>query len=87
MDSNASVPRIVHLAATISNSVTKIHEVLSTHAVPTPSFDEDAPMSFPNEAFEARDTVLDATAELYDLLLEPLTLIYKHNGVSTILVL
>lgn len=35
------------------------------------------------EASHARDTVLDAAAEIYDLLLEPLTLIYKHHGVYT----
>ncbi|KAK7917835.1 hypothetical protein PG985_011443 [Apiospora marii] len=34
----------------------------------------------PLEAFDARDVVLDAPAELYDLLLDPLTLIIKQGS-------
>lgn len=81
MDLKPSIPRIVQLAATISESVSKMHEILSAQEVPYPSFEEDAPTSLPKEASDAQDSVLDATAELYDLLLEPLNLIYKHHGV------
>ncbi|KAF4633293.1 hypothetical protein G7Y89_g4831 [Cudoniella acicularis] len=80
MATNTSIPRIVHLAAIIGDSVTKIHEVLSAQNVPTPSFDEDTPTSLPKEVSDAQDAVLDATAELFDLLLEPLTLVYKYHG-------
>ncbi|KJZ71732.1 hypothetical protein HIM_08874 [Hirsutella minnesotensis 3608] len=80
MDSNKLVPRIVELAATISASVTTIDEILTIQGIESPSFREDAPVCFPKEACDARDAVLDATAELYDLLLEPMTSIYKHGG-------
>jgi hypothetical protein len=79
-----SMPRIVQLASTISESVANIQEVLSTQDIPSPSFDEDATLLFPAAASDARDAVLDAAAELYDVLLEPLTFLYKQSGVITI---
>lgn len=82
MAPNSFVPRIVDLATTISGSVMRLHEVLCAQNAPSPSFHEDAPAYFPKEASDARDKILDATAELYDLLLEPLTLIYKHHAAS-----
>lgn len=81
MATKASVPRIVQLASTISDSVAKIQDILSTQGIPSPSFDEDAPVSFPIAASDARDAVLDAAAEIYDVLLEPLNLLYKQSGV------
>lgn len=74
---------ILELAATISNHVSKLHETLVAQDIPSPSFLEDAKPRFPKEAWDARDEVLDAAAELYDLLLEPLTLLYKNHGAST----
>ncbi|KAK4172414.1 6-hydroxytryprostatin B O-methyltransferase [Triangularia setosa] len=73
--------RIIHLAQAISESVAKINEVLSIQGLPTPSFDEDFPANIlPTEALDARDAVLDATAELHDLLLGPLHLVKMHAG-------
>ncbi|RYP50583.1 hypothetical protein DL768_003928 [Monosporascus sp. mg162] len=80
MTSSEPVPRIVHLANAISASVIKIQEVLSAKGIPSPSFDEDAPFSLPLEIARDHDVVLDATAELHDLLLEPLNLIHRHGG-------
>ncbi|KAF3058615.1 6-hydroxytryprostatin B O-methyltransferase [Daldinia childiae] len=74
------LPRIVELAATVSDSVAKIQQVLLAKGAPWPSFDENAPDSLPKEATEAQNAVIDAAAELYDLMLDPLTLVYKHSG-------
>ncbi|OTA89512.1 hypothetical protein M434DRAFT_398554 [Hypoxylon sp. CO27-5] len=79
MESNS---RIATLAATISNSVAKLEEILSAHELPSPSFDEDNPTSLPAEASHVQDVVLDATAELYELLLEPLPLIFKFSATN-----
>ncbi|KAI1078170.1 sterigmatocystin 8-O-methyltransferase [Whalleya microplaca] len=74
-------PRIIQLAQTISTSVAKIDAALAANGFPSPSFDEDAPVGYlPSEISGAQDAVLDATAELQDLLLEPLHLIKKHSG-------
>lgn len=81
MASNKPRPRIVELADIISGSVSKIHEVLSARAIEPPSFDEDASFCLPRELSQDHDAVLDATAELHDLLLEPLNLIHRHGGV------
>ncbi|KAJ4371312.1 hypothetical protein N0V83_004529 [Neocucurbitaria cava] len=75
-----SLSRIVQLARTISASVDKIEEVLVAEGIESPSFDEDAPFNIPLELSPQHDAVLDATAELHDLLLEPLNLIHKHAG-------
>lgn len=76
-------PRIIQLARVISTSVAQIDGALSANGLPSPSFDEDAAVGYlPTEISDAQDAVLDATAELHDLLLEPLHLIKKHSGVS-----
>ncbi|KAK0712212.1 sterigmatocystin 8-O-methyltransferase [Apiosordaria backusii] len=73
--------RIIQLAQTISKSVARINEILLAQGLPTPSFDEDAPANyFPGEVSNARDAVLDATAELHDLLLGPLHLVKTQAG-------
>lgn len=79
MNSNTLSPRIVQLAATIHHSVAKIQKVLDAQGAPSPSFDEDAP-PLPDIG-EAQDDVLDATAELHDLLTEPLNLIHRSARV------
>lgn len=82
MASKPALSRISQLAEIISRSVAHVDETLSTHKVPQPSFDEDASASLPSEVSDARDAILDASAELYDLLLDPLELLYKHVGVK-----
>ncbi|THV44382.1 hypothetical protein BGAL_0657g00010 [Botrytis galanthina] len=76
----ASTPRIQQLADTIAASVAKIQEVLTAKNLPTPSFDENAPLTLPLELAEAQDAVLDATAELQDLLQESMISIHGHGG-------
>lgn len=74
--------RIVELAQSIIDGVGQLQTVFSERGVPFPSFEEDAPHKFPMEAFDARDMVLDASAELYDLLLDPITLMLKQGSVG-----
>ncbi|KAK7743303.1 hypothetical protein SLS62_010675 [Diatrype stigma] len=74
--------RIVELAQSIVDGVAQIQTVFSDKGLPPPSFDEDAPQNFPSEAFNARDMVLDASAELYDLLLDPVNLMVKRGSVG-----
>jgi hypothetical protein len=76
-------PRIAQLAEDITKSVTKLLEILSTQGVPAPSFNDDGPFFLPKEASSAQDVILDATAELHELLMEPLNLVYKQGGVSS----
>ncbi|KAK8102241.1 hypothetical protein PG984_015387 [Apiospora sp. TS-2023a] len=75
-----SKPRIVELAQSIIDNVSQLETVFSAKGLPFPSFEEDAPYKMPLEAFDARDVVLDASAELYDLLLDPLTLVIKQGS-------
>jgi hypothetical protein len=84
MTSSEGVSRIVQLASAISESVSSIQRTLDAEAIPSPSFDEGATFHFPLETSKDRDILLDATAELHDLLLEPLNLIHKHGGVSKV---
>jgi hypothetical protein len=80
--SNDTTPRIVELAAQISSSVTKLQEKLSAQGAPTPSFAENGPESLPSDVSSLKDAVLDATAELHEILLDPLYLIFKFAAVS-----
>ncbi|KAI7908582.1 hypothetical protein M9X92_012113, partial [Pyricularia oryzae] len=80
MPAMESTPRIIHLAAEIHQRAAELQKVLDAKGFPTPSFDEDSPTRLPDEASEAQDAILDAAAELYDLLLEPTTLILKNSA-------
>lgn len=77
-----SASRIVHLTKVLSQTVADLERVLAEHGQPTPSFDPDSPTPFPTETDDLRDTALDAAAEIYDLLMEPMALLYKKTGVS-----
>jgi hypothetical protein len=81
MASKLSLSRIVQLARIISASVDEIEEGLVAEGIDSPSFDEDVAFKIPLELSTQHDAVLDATAELHDLLLEPLNLIHRHAGV------
>ncbi|KAI1768518.1 S-adenosyl-L-methionine-dependent methyltransferase [Hypoxylon sp. FL1150] len=76
--------KIVALAAKISSLVAELQESLSAQGVESPSFDENSPPNLPSDLHHIRDDVLDATAELHEVLLEPLMLIYKFAGVSNV---
>ncbi|KAI0173473.1 S-adenosyl-L-methionine-dependent methyltransferase [Hypoxylon sp. FL1284] len=80
MASTEPLSRIMHLANIITASVTKIDEALRVKGLPSPSFNEDTSFSRPAEVAKEHDIVLDATAELHDLLLEPLNLMHRHGG-------
>jgi len=79
-----ATPQILELAATISHSTGMLNEILTAKGHPTPSFAEDAPRSLPKEAVAAQDAILDATAELHELLLDPLGLLFRNGGVRRI---
>ncbi|RWA07701.1 hypothetical protein EKO27_g7404 [Xylaria grammica] len=80
-----SSPRIIELAAKISASVTELQELLSAQGVPSPSFDEDSPGRLPPSAFHLQDAVLDATAELHELLMEPVPLTFKFSATTNMI--
>jgi len=84
---SASTPRIVELAAKISSSVVQLQHQLEVKGTPTPSFSEDQPESLPADVADLKNAVLDATAELHELLLDPLMLLFKFAGVCFILLL
>lgn len=79
----ATTPRIVQLATIISDSVGRLNNDLSSMGISTPSFDEGAPLSLPDDVSNDRDVILDAAAELFDILLDPLALIMYHGAVSS----
>ncbi|KAI1660016.1 sterigmatocystin 8-O-methyltransferase [Daldinia decipiens] len=84
MASPNTTPRIVELAAQISTSVAELQERLSAQGVPSPSFAEDNPEFLPANVAHLQDAVLDATAELNELLMDPLTLIFKFGAISNL---
>lgn len=81
MASPNNMPRIVELAAQISTSVTELQERLAAQGAPSPSWAEDSPESLPADVSNLQDVVLDATAELHELLLDPLMVIFKFAAV------
>lgn len=81
MASSSNTPRIVELAAQISASVAELQEHLSAQGVPSPTFDEDSPPFLPADVSHIRAQLLDATAELHEVLTEPLMLIFKFGAV------
>ena len=73
--------RIVELTSQISVNSTKIDRYLSAHGLPYPSFDIDNPtrLQLSEDIETARSITLDASLELYNLLLGPKELL--HNQV------
>lgn len=59
-----------------------VQSALDAKNPPSPSFDEDAATSPPLDLADVQDRILDASAELHDLLLQPISLIHKHGGVG-----
>ncbi|KAI0179724.1 sterigmatocystin 8-O-methyltransferase [Hypoxylon sp. FL1284] len=84
MESSHDTPRIVALAAQIGTSVAELQGRLSAQGVPSPSFAEDSPNGLPDDVSHLRDAVLDATAELHELLLDPLMLVFKFASISNL---
>ncbi|KAI1443858.1 S-adenosyl-L-methionine-dependent methyltransferase [Annulohypoxylon stygium] len=75
-----TTPRIVQLVRILSDSVTEVQAALAKKGHPSPSFDEDAPASIPPELSDLQDKILDASAELHDLFLQPINLIHKYGA-------
>lgn len=82
MASSASTSRLTYLATSILQSVAKLEEMLSKQGYPSPTFDEDAPPLLPKDTVQVRDSIVDAAAEVQDLLQGPLDIIYRHGSVS-----
>ncbi|KAK8096995.1 hypothetical protein PG999_012939 [Apiospora kogelbergensis] len=85
MASSTNTPRIVELAAQISASVNEFQKRLSDQGLPSPTFDEDGPQTFPEDMYSLRAQILDATAELNEVLTEPLMLIFKFAAISNLI--
>lgn len=73
--------RIVTLASQISKNTARIDRYLTAHKLPFPSFHIQGPTSLElsDDVENARSVVLDATLELYNLLLGPKGIL--HNQV------
>ena len=66
--------RIAQLAAQIQENTAKVDQYLQIKGLPSPSFDADGPVDFKIEDEEiqkARETALDSSLELHQLLLGP----------------
>ncbi|KAI0409402.1 sterigmatocystin 8-O-methyltransferase [Xylaria palmicola] len=74
------LPRFVQLAQTIGAAAAQLQEILLAHEAPFPSFDEDGAFQMPKEAAGAQDALIDAAAELHDLLLSPMDLLALQGG-------
>ncbi|KAI1323781.1 S-adenosyl-L-methionine-dependent methyltransferase [Xylariaceae sp. FL0255] len=75
--------RIAELAATIQASVAKLDTNLEERGIPSPSFGVNSVERLPADTADVQDVILDATLELHDLLLEPMTLLFQkgaHNN-------
>ncbi|KAI4859014.1 sterigmatocystin 8-O-methyltransferase [Hypoxylon rubiginosum] len=84
MASPNSSPQIVALADKISTAVAELQGLLSAQGVPSPSWAENNPECLPANVASLQDTVLDATAELHELLLEPFSLVFKFAAISNL---
>jgi hypothetical protein len=60
-------PRFVELASVISDAVAKLERILSGQGVPWPSFDEDAPASLPQGAFNAQAALLGILSDSFSI--------------------
>ncbi|OAG01869.1 putative Sterigmatocystin 8-O-methyltransferase [Paraphaeosphaeria sporulosa] len=85
--SNDTTPRIIELAAQISSSVTKLQDKLSAQGAATPSFAENGPEVLPDDVSSLKDAVLDATAELHEILLDPLFVLFKFASIENLVTL
>ena len=72
--------RIKELSTIIDRSADRIQAYLEAHDLPNPSFHPDA-VSLPAEMADAQDVILHATAELNDLLMEPVNALHRSGNV------
>lgn len=73
--------RIVELAAQISENTARIDRYLTAHKLPFPSFHVEGParLQLSEDVEDARNITMDASLELYSLLLGPRGIL--HNQV------
>ena len=64
----SSSARILELSSLISTATQQLHDSLIAQNLPLPSFEEDVTLTLPSNLDAGRDTLLDATSELHDLL-------------------
>jgi len=74
--------RILELANEISKFTSIVHNHLVSQNLPFPSFSPDFTEPFPEELAEAQDAILDATAELHDLLIPPISALHINGNVN-----
>ncbi|KAH8158771.1 hypothetical protein CIB48_g9479 [Xylaria polymorpha] len=73
MAQQTTEPRIAQLAKVISTSVSKLQDILVAH---------NAPFELPKEVSDVQDAIVDATAELPDLLFDLVNLLFLSGAVS-----
>lgn len=82
-----STSRITELAGIISSNTSKVDEYLRQNVLPQPSFEIDGPVNpipdAPEEIEKARDSAVEASIELQQLLQGTDSLLFPH--VSTVL--
>ncbi|KAK8024993.1 S-adenosyl-L-methionine-dependent methyltransferase [Apiospora arundinis] len=87
MASTNTTPRIIALAARISESVAALQDQLDSKGLSSPSFDENSPEMLPAEVAHLQDAVLDATSELHEMLLSPMSLLFKLGAISNMVII
>ena len=76
-----SQSRIVKLALSIATGTTAMDHYLSSHGLPSPSFDVDFPITFdlPTEIEQIRGSVIEASKELQALMLGPVGIVHHQT--------
>ena len=66
--------RIAELASIINENTAKFEEYLSSHNLPTPSFEPDALLKYdlPPEIAQSRQSIIEASDELHHLMIGPI---------------
>lgn len=77
----SSIARILELSSVISKATQELHDTLNAQSLPLPSFEEDMMLTLPSNLDVVRDTLLDATSELHDLLYGFQNLISRYGSV------
>ena len=81
MASSTATPKILALAAKIGTAAKELQDQLVSQGLPSPTWDENSPLSLPDDVSHLRDDLLDATSELHELLMEPMILITNFLAV------
>ena len=77
----SSTARILELSSVISSATQQLHDSLNAQSLPLPSFEEDMTLTLPSNLDVLRDTLLDATSELHDLLYGFQNLLSRYGSV------